>query len=171
LRRYAARVKQRPLASLAFPQPRCHCPRQAERRRSEDVVKVIGVLAVVLAVAVCGSAAARTTRGASTANSFCDTAHGVAKYLKSTLALNAAGVAAQTPANLKAEYTAVANAEANLRSAFGLLNLVKSDFEKADWKFADMAPYFPTLAARARATQRPVAAVKAYLSRTCHLAL
>jgi hypothetical protein len=146
-------------------------------------VKVVSSIAVsIAALALCATAAtAAPARHDSTQSSFCATAKGIVKYLRSTLTLSASGVATQTPANLKLEYTTVVSREggllgaapaslkANLRRAFSFVNLVKADFVKAGWQVAKMTPYFPALAANAQANARPITAVKSYLDDTCHL--
>jgi len=146
-------------------------------------MKVVWAMAVPLVVLACCSAAsaAPTRHGSMQGGSFCGTAKADASYLKSTLSITSGGAAAETPANLKLAYTTIAKDEggllgtapkslkANLRRAFSFINLVKSDFEKVDWQAAKMAPYFPALVAKGTADAKPIAAVEAYLRKTCHL--
>jgi len=145
-------------------------------------MKVVWLMAVPMAaLAFCLTAsAAPTQHGSTQGGSFCGTAKGVAKYLKSTLSPTSSG-AAVSSADLKLTYTTIANEEGallgaapkslktNLRRAFSFINLVKSDYEKVDWQTAKMAPYYPALVAKGAATAKPIAAVKAYLHNSCHL--
>ena len=59
--------------------------------------------------------------------------------------------------------------KSNLSRTFSFINLVKSDFAKADWQAAKMTPYFPALVAKATANAKPISAVETYLKGTCHL--
>src|SRR5690348_9039055 len=111
-------------------------------------MKVVSTLAVsiaALALYATAATAAPTRHSATEGSSFCGKAKSIARYLTSTLTLTTSGVAAQTPANLKLTYTTVVNNErpllasapkslkSNLSRTFSFINLVKSDFAKADW--------------------------------------
>jgi hypothetical protein len=45
------------------------------------------------------------------------------------------------------------------------------DFKKVNWNPAGLAPYAPTLIARARTIQKPLQALKVYFKTTCKLNL
>jgi len=147
-------------------------------------MKVVSALAAAFAaLGLCVSAATASpaSRQSAHAGSFCGTAKGIARYLSQSLKLTASGVAASTPANLKLTYTTVVNHEGallasapsslkpSLTKTFSFVNVVKSDFQKADWQIAKLTPYFPALVAKGNAAAKPIAAVKTYLDDTCHL--
>jgi len=145
------------------------------------VVWMVAMLVAMLTLCLTAATAAPARHSSTQARSFCSTAKAIAKYLSSTLTLTTSGVVAQTPANLKLAYTTVVHYEpallgtapkslkTNLRRALSFVNLVKADFEKADWQVAKMTPYFPGLVAKATANARPITAVKSYLDGTCHV--
>ncbi|HEX7083695.1 MAG TPA: hypothetical protein VF186_06245 [Gaiellaceae bacterium] len=142
------------------------------------------VAAAVAALALCVSAAtaAPAHRGSTQARTFCGAAHAISKYLKGALAMTN-GVVDETPANLELAYTTVVNSEPaltatapkslrpSLAQVFSFLNLVKADFEKADWQVAKMKPYFPALIAKGNAIAKPARVVRAYLHGTCHIGI
>ena len=141
---------------------------------------VVPTAAAVVAIGLCvpaATAAPLRPQG----SSLCNTAQSIAASLGPALKLTASSATAETPAKLKLAYTTIANNEStmlagsprrlkrSLSVAFSWLNLVKTDFTKAGWDLANMAPYFPALAAKETADKKQITAVLAYLRGTCHV--
>jgi hypothetical protein len=114
------------------------------------------------------------------AGSFCGVAKGVARDILNSTTVSNGRV---SPANIKATYLRIAAAEpallssapkrikADLRPVFGFLNLLITDYKKVNWNPSGLAPYAPTLLARAQAIQPPLQALKVYFKSTCKLNL
>jgi hypothetical protein len=112
------------------------------------------------------------------AGSFCGVARGVARSILNSTSVSNSRV---SPANAKATWLKVAAAEpallasapkrikADLRPVFGFVNLLIADYKKVNWNGAGLAPYAPTLLARAQAIQKPLNALKVYFKTTCKL--
>ena len=144
---------------------------------------VVPTAAAIVCIGLCAPAATAAPLRSTHGSSLCGTAQAVAKYLRVTLELTPGGAVAATPANLKLAYTSIAKNEGamlagaptslkpSLSAAFGWLNLVKTDFEKAGWQIKNMTPYFPAVVAKAKADATQLATVRAYLRGTCHLSI
>lgn len=138
------------------------------------------MLAVVVLTGYSASAgAAPSSHSASErAGSFCGVARGVARDILNSTTISNGRVA---PANVKATWLRVAAAEpallasapkpikADLRPVFGFVNLLIADYKKVNWQASGLAPYAPTLIARARAIQPQLHALKVYFNTTCKL--
>jgi hypothetical protein len=136
---------------------------------------------LVLAAAALASAGptGASTNSNATGTSLCTAAKGVAHQLVQSTDIQANE--ALTPAQLKAVYTTIVNAEpsllaaasgrikTHLRLALNFVNLVDADFKKANWKVAVLAPQLPTLVPAAKKAQPHLLALKTYFNSTCHL--
>lgn len=137
------------------------------------------LILALIALAFSTSAGATTTSRA-TGQSFCGVARGVARDIMASTAVGNGGV---VPANIRTMYTKIAAAEPallsaapaslklSLRPVFGFVNLVIIDFKKVNWNPSTLAPYAPTLIARARAVQGHMHTLKVYFNTTCKLGI
>lgn len=135
------------------------------------------VLAAAAALALAGPTGA--TRSNASATSLCTAAKGVAHQIVQSA--NITANEALTPAQLRAVYTTVVNAEpallaaasgpikTHLQLALNFVNLVDADFKKANWKAAALAPQLPTLLPAAKKAQPHLLALRTYFDSTCHL--
>jgi hypothetical protein len=115
------------------------------------VLSLMLVLVVLAGFSTSAGASSSSRLGVKGPGSFCGVARSVARGIVNSTAIANGQV---VPANVKVIYEKIAAAEPALLSAA-----------------AGLAPYAPTLIARARAIQKPLHALKVYFKTTCKLNL
>lgn len=133
----------------------------------------------MLAALTLGASAANAGQSPASQNvsaSLCSVSRAVATQLARATSLNQTA----TPAGLKKAYEALESAKpaligaasgtikTDLRRVFSFLDLVTSDLEKANWKVANLAPYFPALIAKEKAVAPSFKRLTTYYRTKCH---
>jgi hypothetical protein len=141
---------------------------------------VVLPLVLMLVALTSATAAGAATSSHEASSSFCSVARGVAHDILASTSVSSGRV---IPANIKTTYLKIAAAEPallssapgsiklHLKPVFGFINLVIVDFKKVNWNPAGLAPYAPTLLARAKVVQVHMHPLKVYFNTVCKLAL